>query len=118
MEGIGSGFCGRREAGGYTFGHVARVERPEFGVVGGKGVNHLIIVDYRYGGSWADRELLRVKGKILDSHCDSRDRRDRRRCSSPRGRCAAASTGAQKQPGDHSGECRRPEMTSNTPRSD
>jgi hypothetical protein len=93
MEGVGSGLCGRREADGYTLGHVARVER-RLGVVGGKGVDHLIVVDYRYGGSWADCELRRVEGKILDSHCDSRDQR---RCSSRRGRCAAASTGAQKQ---------------------
>src|SRR6185437_8694048 len=91
-EGVGSGFCGRREANGYTLGHVARVER-RLSVVGGKGVDHLIIVDYRYGGSWADCELCRMEGKILDSHCDSRDRR---RCSSRRGRCVA-STGAQKQ---------------------
>jgi hypothetical protein len=94
MKGVGSGLSRRLESDGHALGHVSRVERS---VIGGKSVDDLLVIDDGDGGSWADCEARRVKRKILDSHCDSRCGRSRRRYSGRRGRRGTASTGAQQE---------------------
>ena len=94
MEGIGSGLSRRLECDGHALGHVSRVERS---VIGGKSVDHLLVIGNGDGGSWADCEVRRVEGEILDSHGDSRCGRSRRRYSGRRGLCGIASTGAQQE---------------------